>query len=286
MTGNQPSGAETTHRRREIAAHFEGRGSKKADALMRAHLQTCASCVRHYERHMLLGLIDPRAPSALERIGRSLGFSVEDLAPAPLALAERPRSARPRIAWMTLAAAGVTTLVLLMGRAGLHRPTNPALEPADGFLARGANRPGESIQQPRFWTYRIPSAGVPALVDRTFAASDELAFSYSNSPGLPYLMLFGVDEHRHVYWFHPGWPSGAPAPKAIRAADGPGPHELSEAIRHHLDGRTLTIYAVSSPRVLGAPFIEETVRRAPDLDVPDLFGPEARWSRRPYEVTP
>jgi hypothetical protein len=185
-----------------------------------------------------------------------------------------------------MGAAGLAAVVLVIGLAGPHRATDTATEPGDGFLMRGADRPNDSASQPLFWTYRILPVGAPALADRTFNARDELAFAYSNRGGLPYLMLFGVDEHRHVYWFHPGWPSGTPAPRAIRAAVGPGPHELSEAIRHSLDGRRLTIYAVSSSRPLDAQFIESTVRRAGDLDAPGLFGPEARWSRRAYEVTP
>lgn len=271
-----------THCRRELAAHFKGRGTKETEAALRAHLLVCPSCVRLYERRMLLGSLDPRAPSAQERLGRALGFRGAAVDWAEL---RAPRG-RPRMIWMALAAAGAAVLVWGLGRSTLHRATETALVAADGFLARGVDRRNAPAGEPRFWTYRIRRVGPPVLAERTLTPRDELAFAYSNGPGLPYLMMFGVDEHRHVYWFHPAWPAGAPAPTAIRAAAGAGPHELGEAIHHDLDGRTLTIYAVSSGRALGAQLIEETVRTAPDLNAAALFGPETRWSRRAYEVQP
>lgn len=121
--------------------------------------------------------------------------------------------------------------------------------------------------------------------DQTLSERNELAFAYSNPTGLPYLMIFGVDEHRHVYWFHPGWARGTPPPAAVRAAPGVGPHELADAVHHDFDGRSLAVYLVSSRQPLDAQFIEDAIRRAPDLNAPQVFGPGAIWSRRSFVVT-
>jgi hypothetical protein len=293
--------------RSEIAAHFRGRGSPRTEPAMRAHLNTCAGCTRLYERHLLLARLDPRAPSPRERIGRALGFRVGRSAGgaerAPMRVSRRhmpsePESwwrfgkFRPAAAWLSLTA-GVAGLALWARSAGFPQGSGSASrapsnvqQPSSDFSARGASpRSGDRVSlAPRFWTYRIPPAGAPSLVDGTVADRDELAFAYSNPTGLPYLMIFGVDEHRHVYWFHPGWAKGAPPPSAVRAAAGPGPHELPEAVRHDFDGRNLTVYLLSSRQALDARFVEETVRRAADLNAPQVFGPDIVWSRRSFEV--
>jgi hypothetical protein len=76
--------------------------------------------------------------------------------------------------------------------------------------------------------------------------TDELAFAYETTPGNDTLMIFGLDEHGHVYWFHPAWSDPAANPQAVPAATSPELHPLREAIAHDLDGRTLEIHALFS----------------------------------------
>ena len=78
--------------------------------------------------------------------------------------------------------------------------------------------------------------------------------------GRRYLAIFGVDENRRVYWFHPAWTEGVPAPAALPTAAGPGLHELPEAIHHAIDGRQLTVHALFADRAIGVEEIEAAVR--------------------------
>jgi hypothetical protein len=95
-----------------------------------------------------------------------------------------------------------------------------------------------------------------------------------------------VDEHRHVYWFHPAWMVGQPPPVAIPARAGPGPHELADAVRHRLDARQLTIYALFSERSVTAVAAEEWARRDGPRDDLAPFGEGAVVLRRALEVLP
>jgi hypothetical protein len=233
-----------------IADHFAGRGTPAAEAALRAHLLECAACDARYRRHLLLARLDPRALPAAERLGRGLGFS-----------GRRP-AARP--GWWALRlcvpAAAILLFVLIPHRRGAPGGAGPAA-PGEELAARG-RAPGA----PSFWTYRLGGDGVPRLADRTIGRADEVAFAYSNAAGKPFLMIFGVDEHRHVYWFHPDWRPGTPAPGALEAHAGPGPYELPEAIRQPFDGARLRLFAAFGERRFDAAMVQAAVRGAPDGD--------------------
>ena len=94
-----------------------------------------------------------------------------------------------------------------------------------------------------------------------------------------------MDEHQHVYWFHPAWPEGAPPPAPLTARQGTGPHELPGAVRHALDGHRLEVFGVFSDAAVTVQAIEraatatggvEALGRQPGLAV----------SRRSFTVTP
>lgn len=78
-------------------------------------------------------------------------------------------------------------------------------------------------------------------------------------------MIFGVDDHGHVYWYYPAWVAEQEDPGSVRVDTTPGLHPLREAIAHDLDGRTLEIHALFSsiPRTVKA--VERALegRRAP-----------------------
>jgi hypothetical protein len=272
------------HPRQAIEAHFAGRGNTAAERAMRAHLPTCASCKHLYERSLLLARLDPRGLPAATRLARGLG-----LRPPP---AERvPRWARWLAAGLLMPSV-VAASVLLALRLEHGRPRSPPVDPVrdvPAFAARGrVNRSANGTAAgATFWTYRVGPGGSTALVKAVVAAGDELAFAYSNPAGRPYLMVFGVDEHRHVYWFHPAWGVGQPAPSAVRAEPGPGPHELQDAIRHRLDGRKLILYALLSDRRIDAVALEAKVKAAADpTDLGFSAADGVEISQRSLEVLP
>jgi hypothetical protein len=261
MNAPLPS-AEHARSLRAIDAHFAGRVSPVAETAMRAHLPTCAVCTDRYERQLTLARLDPKAPPPEERIARGLGLG--------------PR--RVRVPW--------TFALLIPAAAAVALAAWPRQGDGGAFVARGGTPAPAALGA--FWTYRVGADQAPHLAEQAIAARDELAFAYSNPAGKRYLRVFGIDEHRHVYWFHPSWPAnwpaGRPAPRSVPAAAGPGPHELPEAIRHELDGRRLTITTLLSDRPLDVVGVEAALRatRAPDA-LPAL-GEGVVGLRRTFEV--
>jgi putative zinc finger protein len=270
--------------RRAIAAHFAGRATPATEAAMRAHLSTCADCRHRYDRHLILARLDPRAPPVEERLAAGLGFQWR-------ATARWDRWSRRAIALAIPVAATALLLAFLPGLLSTRDHVGSRLAPegdgaraASAFAARGGR--SSRAGAPSFWTYRITPARAPQLAGQTIAASDELAFAYSNPAAKPYLMIFGVDEDRHVYWFHPAWPAGQAAPVAIPASAGPGPHELSAAIRHAIEGRRLDLYAVFSDRALATTAVEAQIHAAAGADGSLALGDGTVIERRTLRVLP
>ncbi len=259
--------------RAAISAHFAGRISPAAEAGMRAHLPTCAECRDCYRRHHLLARLDPAAPPAQERIARALGFGA--------------RRAPGRARWLafSLPLAGAVAAALLVWAPAERSRGDHAV--AEAPVARAGGMTAGS----RLFIYRFDAgsgARAPQLVDRSVRGGDELAFAYSNPAGRRYVAIFGVDDQRRVYWFHPAWPVGAPAPRAIAAAAGPGPHELPEAIHHDVAGRRLTIRAAFADRALAVGDIEAAVQSAgaDSGALASRLGPDVVVTERVLDVRP
>lgn len=272
------TGAAIWHPHREIAAHFAGRARRAREAAMRAHLPHCASCRSRYDRHLLMAALDPRGATAFGRIARGLGLEAGGKAGRDLGPAGSPR--RQRWALALAAPALLVAATVLVGVRPRHSPP-ASLALRQDFSARGSALP----LAPMLWIYRLAPGGAPQVVDRTIGERDELAFAYSNPAGRARIVVFGVDEHRHVYWFQPAWTAGAAPPSAIAAISGPGPHELPEAVRHHLDGHELTVYTVLGDRDVSAGAVEAWAKRSSRLTPDDSpFGPDATMLRRPLQV--
>jgi len=230
--------------RRAIDAHFAGRAMPRAESAMRAHTLECASCRSYYDRHLLLARLDPAAPKVEARIGLGLG----------LGDGGRRRSGR-RAAWLAAFAVPAAAAMVLFARADrlpIHGDMDVGKD-SGGFVARQV---GSGARVPELWIYRVDAAGRTRLVTDSIQATDELAFAYANPAGKSHLLVFAVDEHRHVFWFHPAWGRGQSPPAAVPAMPGPGPHELGEAIRHALDGQRLLIRAVFADRPLAVDDVE------------------------------
>jgi hypothetical protein len=230
----------TCRHQRLVDRHF-GRGlGRRRERALREHLPACAACRSRYERQLLLAELDPRRPDAQVRLGRALGIHRPAI---------RARAWGPGLA---VAAAVAIGLVWWAAR--------PRLPETATFAARGA---GDGAS--RVAIYRVRPGAPPAIVEDAIDAADELAFAYENPAGWRYLMIFGVDEHRHVYWYHPAWLDPSDDPGAIPVEGSPVRRELPEAIRHALDGDRLRVYAVFSAAPPTVREIEAAVMAAPPL---------------------
>jgi hypothetical protein len=238
--------------RRAIDAHFGGRAVPELEVAMRAHALACAACRSYYDRHLILARLDPAARSPEDRIARGLGLG-----------AAARGSTMGFFGWAALAVP-VAAAILLVARPARVAPGPDADASPSTFVARSAVRAG--APEPRLWIYRVGTDGSPQLAHAEVRAGDELAFAYANPAGKRFVWVFGVDEHRHVYWFHPAWSRGRPAPSAVVAAPGPGPHELPDAIRYELDGRRLVVRALFADRALQPSDIEARVRSGAGWD--------------------
>jgi hypothetical protein len=140
---------------------------------------------------------------------------------------------RSRAVWpvLGLAAAAAAVLIVVWPRGG------------DEFQARGGPPAASALV-----VYRA-SAGTTRPVENRLAAGDELAFAYRNPGGHARLVVVGIDDGGHAYWFHPD-PDVSEAAVAIEA--GSEPRELPEAIRHRYQGRKLRILGVFGDASLSA----------------------------------
>lgn len=207
---------------------------------MRDHLPACPGCRDHYDRHLQLAALDPRALSSEERIARGLGLS-----------AGRRTRAGWRLAGLTVAAGLAAAVVLILPRGG-H-------EGDCGFAARGGAGPGGA----ELVVYRVPARPLaPRPAGDVVAPSDELAFAYRDPIGKGRLMIFGVDEHRHVYWYHPAWSRAEENPSGIAISTAPGLHELPEAVTQRLDGEELSMHALFSDQAITVRQVEAAVARS------------------------
>ncbi|HEX2660708.1 MAG TPA: hypothetical protein VHU40_20650 [Polyangia bacterium] len=250
------------HATRAMRAHFQGRIQPADETALRAHLPTCASCRDRYDRHALFAKLVPGQPNASVRLARGLG-----LAPEP------PARRAWRLAVPIPALAVAAALLFALGT--LRRSDDRA-----GFASRGA-----VAAAPALWVYRVPAQGAPQAIGGTVHADDELAFAYSNPGGDAFALVFAVDEARRVFWFHPGWAAGEPAPRAVAVRSGSGPHELSAAIRHPLHAGPLAIYGWFTSEPTDVAAVEQAVKTAARFD--GLTTPAgAQLARVLVEVTP
>jgi hypothetical protein len=134
-------------------------------------------------------------------------------------------------------------------------------EPA-GLTARGTGAK-DLPAQTNLLVYRLRPQGRPELVGDEISARDELAFAYRNRAGLKRLLVFGVDEQKNIYWYHPSWTDAEQNPASVVIQAGEGIQELPEAVSHVLKGKTLRIYGVFSNRPWSVREVEALVRKHP-----------------------
>lgn len=237
-----------------IKRHFRGDVSSGEEGELRAHLPACAACRGYYDRFLLHARLTRSGRSPSDRLAIGLG-----LHPAPA------QGVRALLApWPLAGVAAAVALLLVLGRGTLESP-------ASDFGARGAATPSRSALE----IYRVPHNQKPAPVEGVISPDDELAFAYRNPLKYKHLLVFGIDDARTVYWFHPAWNGQAATPVAISIAPGVGPHELGEAVRHDLREGTLRVIGLFTNSPLSVAVIEERIRRGA-LDLPNAERSETK----------
>jgi hypothetical protein len=210
-----------------VDAHFAGKNSVDEEAEMRRHLSSgCADCRFRYTRQAMLAKTQPDAPTAQDRLARSLGFG--------------PPPRRWTGLWAMAAASGMAVILLIF----MIFPRTD--EEDDGFQARGVA--GAELPEAELRVFRIRTGGAPELVTGKLSAADELSFAYRNATGKRHLFVFGVDEHGHVYWFWPAWRSAHEQPAAPLALGDGAFHEIEDAVGHRYDGTRLHLHALFTDR--------------------------------------
>jgi hypothetical protein len=237
-----------------IDRHFEGTISPEDERAMREHLPLCPACHAHYERWLLLSRVDARfgqgsAASAIAlpaevRIARGLGIH------------SRPRVARPLGVALVATLVAVAAALLLWVRPGADRLA---------FTARGG---ALKTAVSRVFVYDVHPGKPIELAAGTVARGDELAFAYENAAAKDRLMIFGVDEHRHVYWFYPAWVSPAENPVAIPIEQDALRHELPEAVRQNFDGARLEIHSLFVDTPVTVAQVEAMIQEDPARPLP------------------
>lgn len=199
-----------------VRRHFALDISADHERELRKHLADCRVCSQFYERHLALASLDPAAPSAKQRLALGLGLTAER---------RNTGFALPAGALAFVAAAAALLLFVL--------------RPAELTSRGGGPEAGSQVL-----VYRVAAGKVAAPVGSSIARTDELAFAYTNAGKFKRLMIYGQDEHGHVYWYHPAWTQATETPRAVAIEPGPELRELPEAIAHQLDGKHLALHAL------------------------------------------
>ncbi|HET6148218.1 MAG TPA: hypothetical protein VFH68_11860 [Polyangia bacterium] len=250
------------HVRDAIAAHFAGAVAPAGEREMRAHLPLCDACHAHYEQHLLLSTLDPAGLPREVRLARGLGLRPERV----------PR--RFGVAWLGLCGAAVAALAIVYSGGGLPGrgggAGSAATTAGSGVVtSRGGPASVAAARSPEVQIYRFAHGARRRGAERAgdvVHPGDELAFAYRNPAGKGRLLVFAVDEHGHIYWYHPAWSNAAQNPTAVQISAEPGLHELPAAVLHKFDGERIMVHALFTDRELSVRQIESAVAEAAARD--------------------
>ena len=248
-----------------VDRHFCAGLLPEREAGLRAHLAGCLACRQRYDRHLLYGRLTHRGRSPAERLAAGLGL-------LPASPRRRGETAQRRLA-AGVAVACAAGFALFAGRWVPERSEKIRLADVSqeaGFVARGEQWAEETAPKASLEVYRLPENGVPAPLGRVFGASDGLAFAYRNPAGFARLLVFGVEENRRVYWFHPPWLDPRENPIAVAIEPGDEARELPIVIRHDYAGLDLHLVALFTDRALSVREVEAAVARG-SLELPGTY---------------
>lgn len=237
----RPASAAGRHRRsrRLIDLHFRGRSSPTLERDLRGHLTDCADCGAYYERQLLLAAADPEtAIHPRDRLAAALGLHP----------ARHDRRPGPR--WWALAAPAAACLFAIL-IVGLHRPRSE-------WQARGRQAPRSQLL-----AYEVSKGGVVRQASHQIGSDSGLAFAYANIAHKRHLLVFAVDETRHVYWYHPAWDDAASDPTAVVIERDEAVHEIPQSVFHRFRGHRLEVFGAFVDGPISVRQVEAAIARAP-----------------------
>ena len=239
--------------RRLVDGHFSKGLSPPDEARLRDHLPICADCHAAYQAYQNAEKVDPKAIGPRERLATALGL------PTEVGWSHR-RSVRWGIG--TVSAVGAVALLLVVTSA----------QPRHEIAARGSAIEGaESLEVAVF---RVKGERESMRVNEVVSPNDELAFAYRNELGKAFLMIFAVDGAGRVAWYHPAWTDPADSPTAVPITKQVGFKELPEAVRHPLQGPSLTVHALFLDKALDVRAVEARAAHGEftaDLDAGEIL---------------
>ena len=111
--------------------------------------------------------------------------------------------------------------------------------------------------------FRLSGVTEPEPLRDILHIGDGLLFSYTNLGPEPfsYLMIFGVDGNRRVYWYYPAFLDARDNPKGIDIEKGASRAGLQEVIAHPYRVGPLTLFGLFSDKALSVFDIETAMQR-------------------------
>jgi len=230
--------------RRLVDRHFSKGLSPANEARLRGHLPACASCREAYAAYQAAERLDPKAQGPRARLATALGLP-----------SQAKWSQRRGVRWAigTASLAGAMALLLVV------TSSTPSSDPGKGITSRGKGI--ENAESLEIAVFRMQGERESMRVNEVVSPEDELAFAYRNEVGKAFLMIFAIDGTGQVAWYHPAWTDPADNPKAVPITKQVGFKELPEAVRHSLQGPSLTVYALFMDEALDVRAIESRVAR-------------------------
>jgi hypothetical protein len=237
-----PPASSASHRRqrRLIDAHFAGRSSRLDERIMRGHLAGCAECRAHYDRRLLLAAADPEtAVLPRDRLAAGLGFRI--------GLAHRRVDLRRWAVGAPLVLACLVAIVAI----GLR-------DRRSEWQTRGRH-----TQTSQLLAYEVSKGGTVRQASDQIGSDSGLAFAYANIAHKGHLLVFAVDETRHVYWYHPAWNDSASDPTAVAIERDEAVHEIPQSVFHKFRGHRLEVFGAFVDSPLSVRQVEAAIARAP-----------------------
>jgi hypothetical protein len=234
--------APAPHRRerRLIDAHFEGQSSPRVERNMRGHLVGCADCRAYYDRRLLLADVNPKtAILPRDRLAAGLGFRIGP---------DHRRVDRRRWAVAAPMVLACLVAVVAIGR----RDRGPEWQTR-----------GHHAQTSQLLAYEVSSGGASRQASEQIGSDSGLAFAYANIAHKGHLLVFAVDETRHVYWYHPAWNDAASDPTAIPIEADEAVHEIPQSVFHKFRGHHLEVFGAFVDSPLSVRQVEAAIARAP-----------------------
>jgi hypothetical protein len=216
-----------------VDGHFSKGLSPASEARLRDHLPECADCRAAYESYQVAEGLDAKAPSPRERLAAALGLPSE---------VKRPR--RRGMVIGTLSAVGISLSLLVIA----------VTQPSHGIVSRGKGI--ENAESLEVAVFRVKGERESMRVNDVVSPRDELAFAYRNEVGKSFLMIFAMDGAGRLVWYHPAWTDPADNPRAVPIGKQVGFKELPEAVRHPLQGTSLTVHALFLDKALDVRAVE------------------------------